>query len=263
MNQDLESQAKTLSCWPRAGWNLKAYRWRHHLFLPRVSVGFQVVLQSNSCHDTNSPYHPLGPHQWLPCRSCYPVKVGRMLAGRNEHCARQQSISLFGCFQWAQQTWGEPNLPWQKKHPLFDLCTALKSKVMSFFFSFLLRLSAFPWVSVKKMGMLTTLDGVHVCYTFWILTFWSNGIILPDRHFSLCSIWSSRLKSQHCLREPPRNQNPASDQIHKHQRFVQSPVLNRIQDLTCRAVHQVLVASNCHALWLISIQSLSIWDGHP
>lgn len=88
-----------------------------------------------------------------------------------------------------------------KNHPAFDLCTALKSKVVSFFFSFLLRLSAFPWVSVKKVGMLTTWDGVLVFYAFWIPTFWSNGTILPDRHFSLCSRWSSRLKSWHVLSE--------------------------------------------------------------
>lgn len=170
-----------LSCWPRVGWNLKAYRWRHHLFLPPVSVGFQVVLQSKSWHNTNSPYHPLGPHQWLPCRSCYPVKVAEDLRGTQ--FAVTKNTQLLTC----ALLWNQRSCP-SSSHS----CSASQ---------------LFPeWVWRKwaclRHGM------VFLCF----MPFESQlSDPMEQSYLTDTSVTS-------CLRELPRNQTPARDQIRKHQR---------------------------------------------
>ena len=130
MNQDLESQASLPSCWVAdLEW---AEIWR-------------LIAGDTICAFLQSP---------LVSKSyCSPVVAQYQQSLPSTRTTSMTSLSKLLSCKGGRRLEGNPSCR-DKKHPAFDLCTALKSKVMSFFFSFLLRLSAFPWVSVKKVACL-------------------------------------------------------------------------------------------------------------
>ena len=223
MNQDLESQASLPSCWVAdLEW---AEIWRliagdticSFLQSPLVSKSYcsPVVAQYQQSLPSTRTTSMTSLSKLLSC------KGGRMLAR-------------------AQQTWREPNLPWQKT-PSFWLvhCFEIKGHV-------LLLLILAPPLSFSLSECEESGHAYDMGWCSCVLCLLNPNFLIQWNNLTWQTL-QSRPVWESCLGI----------------RLLQGTKSASIKDVPCRAVHQVLVASNCHALCLVSIQSLRIWDGDP